>query len=212
MKKNIAKLYWEALDKNQRKTFIELKKFGKYGILGGGTALALQFGHRKSFDFDIFVFKPLSKKFLYKIKQHFKKIELLVDTSDEITFISPQNIKITFLFYPFKNLYKPVYTDSISLFQWKDIILDKAHALGRRGEWRDYVDIYFGIQKGFTLTQIIKNARKKFGDLFSERLFLNQLCYFGDITDFTVEYLTKEKPTKKEIQKFFEEQIKNLKI
>ena len=70
----MSKLFFDILTHEQKETFESLKTFSKYGSLGGGTALALQLGHRKSFDFDILCPKPVSKGFLLKIKDRFKKI------------------------------------------------------------------------------------------------------------------------------------------
>lgn len=79
----MSKLYFEILTDSQKEVLVLLKEFSKYGVLAGGTALALQFFHRKSYDLDIFVPKLISKKFIYKIKQCFRKIGIEVDTGDE---------------------------------------------------------------------------------------------------------------------------------
>jgi len=208
----MSKLHFEFLTENQLNTLEILKSFSKYGTLGGGTALALQFFHRFSYDFDIFLPKSVSKKFLYKVKQHFRKIEIITDTADELTFVSvPQKGKVTFLYYPFPNLYSIIPTSYLDIFSWKDIALDKAHTIGRRGEWRDYIDLFFIIKQGFSLETIIKGCRKKFGDSFSEKLFLSQLTYFGDLKDFTVDFI-EDKYSPKEIKDFFEQEVKKLKI
>jgi len=204
----MSKLYFEILTDNQKKALLSLKNFSKYGILAKGTALALQFFHRKSYDLDIFVPKQISKKFLYKIKQHFRKIEIIVDTGDEFSFISLfHKVKISFIHYPYPSLYKIIPTPYLRIFSWRDIALGKAHTIGRRGEWRDYIDLYFAVKRGFGLKDIIKKAKKKFGDSFSEKLFLSQLCYYKDIQDFSVEFL-KEKITKDQTQRFFEKEVK----
>jgi hypothetical protein len=158
-------------------------------LLGGGTALALQLAHRKSYDFDVFNSKPISKRFLLKVRDHFERVQILVDTSDELSLVTPFGVKISFVFYPFHPLYKIIPTHGLSIHSWKDIALDKAYSIGRRGEWRDYVDLYFCMKNGFSLEGIIKGARKKFRDLFSEKLFLSQLCYFGDIKDYSIELM-----------------------
>lgn len=197
----MSKLHYEFLNKNQVKTLKILKNLSSYGILGGGTALMLQFSHRYSYDLDVFLPKLISKKFLYKIKQYFEKIDIITDTGDEFSFVSvPNDVKISFIYYPFPPLYKPITTPYLRFFSWRDITLDKAHTIGRRGEWRDYVDLYFAIKNGFLLKNIIKGAQKKFGDSFSEKLFLSQLTYFGDLKDFTIDFIGK---------KYFPKEIKN---
>jgi len=70
-------MYPEAADKNmlllsERLAF--LKEFSFH--LAGGTGLALQIGHRKSFDFDFFTDKQFSPEELSSIiKQHHLSLE-----------------------------------------------------------------------------------------------------------------------------------------
>jgi predicted nucleotidyltransferase component of viral defense system len=207
--KNISKLYFEILEDRQKDIFFKLQIFSKRGVLGGGTALALQLKHRKSYDFDIFTKTQIPHNFLLEVQKVFgKKIKLLINSGDELTFLIPEQIKITFIYFPFPALYKTISTSSISIFSWKDIILDKAYALGRRGEYRDYVDIFFVLKKGYELKKIIHNCQKKFGGLFSEKLFLEQLIYFEDIKDFSVEFIG-ERYQAKEIKAFLKQKVKD---
>jgi hypothetical protein len=205
----MSRLYFDILTVEQKKTLKHLKVFLKYGFLSGGTALALQLNHRRSYDFDIFCAKPISRRFLLKVKSVFKEVRVVVDTSDELSIISPFGVKISFIFFPFKPLYKILHSATLNISSWRDITLDKAYTIGRRGEWRDYIDLYFSIKSGFPLRGIIKRARKKFGDLFSEKLFLSQLCYLEDIKDFSIEFI-KDAVTSQELQRFFEREIKQL--
>lgn len=202
----MSAVYFNILTDAQIKTFESLKPFSKYGMLGGGTALALQLAHRKSYDFDIFNPKPISPRFPLKVRDHYGKIQILVDTSDELSLVTPLGVKISFVFYPFAPLFKIVQTPVLGIYRWKDIAIDKAYAIGRRGEWRDYVDLYFCMRNGFSLTEIIKGAGKKFRGLFSEKLFLSQLCYFKDIKDMSIE-LVKEDLTPERLKHFFEREI-----
>ena len=68
MKKNTLNLHFELLPENTRKIFEDLVKFEPRGILGGGTAIMLLLGHRRSFDLDIFVAKPIPKGLLLKLR------------------------------------------------------------------------------------------------------------------------------------------------
>ncbi len=211
MKMTMSKLYFDLLSERQRQVLESLKMFSAYGYLAGGTALALQLYHRKSYDFDIFCPRPISRRFIFKVKESFKKIEILVDSSDEMSFISNLGIKISFVFYPFNPLYKMISWDIIDICNWKDIAIDKAHTIGRRGEWRDYVDLYFCMKEGFSLKNLIRGGKRKFGDIFSEKLFLSQLCFMNDIKDFTIDFVKEDiKPS--QIREFFEGKVEQLKI
>jgi len=68
----------------------------------------------------------------------------------------------------------------------------KAYALGRRSKWKDYIDLYFILKDYYTIRQVSDRSTFIFGDLFSEKLFRAQLCYFDDI-DYSeqVEFLVK---------------------
>ena len=207
----MSRLYIDILTGEQKKTLESLKPFSRYGILAGGTGLALQLAHRKSCDLDVFCPGPISKTFLLKLKKHFKKLQILVDSSNELGIISPLGVKISFIYYPFDPLYRIIPTATLSIYNWKDIALDKAYVIGRRGEWRDYIDLYFSLKADLSLKSIIKGAKRKFKDLFSEKLFLSQLCYFGDIKDFSIEFF-QEEVTFSYLQRFFEKEVRQLKL
>ena len=94
-------------------------------------------------------------------------------------------------------------TQSIKLFSLSDLASNKAYVTGRRGEWKDYVDLYFLLKKaGLHLDSVINETKQRFGGNFDEKLFWGQLIYWDDLKDFKVEYIGK--PVAKEIiQKYF---------
>jgi hypothetical protein len=57
----------------------------------------------------------------------------------------------------------------------------KAFALGRRAKWKDYVDLYFILRDFYTIREISAEALKIFGQMFSEKLFREQLAFHKDI-------------------------------
>ena len=82
----------------------------------------------------------------------------------------------------------------------------KAYALGRRSKWKDYVDLYFLLRDHFKIADISTAANQLFGELYSEKMFRTQLCYFHDI-DYTeaVDYLIPNPPTDEEIKQLLTE-------
>ena len=64
--------------------------------LAGGTALALQIKHRQSVDFDVFINRPVTNSLRLKVKKIFGSVDYSLNTSDQISFTTPDNIKITF--------------------------------------------------------------------------------------------------------------------
>jgi hypothetical protein len=57
----------------------------------------------------------------------------------------------------------------------------KAFALGGRGKWKDYVDLYFLLTQFYSIEEIASKAKEIFIDSFNPILFRKQLCYFQDI-------------------------------
>jgi len=201
----------DVLTSGQKTVFAKLGAFKRIGIMAGGTALSFQLRHRRSYDFDIFTSNKIAENLSWEAKKNFgKKIKVIQDSENELTFFTPSKFKVTFFYYPFKPFYKIIKTSSISIFDWRDIAADKSYTLGRRPIWRDYVDLFFIIKKGHGLKKIIHDAQKKFDGLFSEKLFLEQLIYFGDLQDFKIDFLGKSfQPT--EIKKFFEKEMRKYK-
>lgn len=202
--------YTDQLDKERLETFFKLAAFTNDFVLAGGTAIMLQIGHRKSFDFDCFSQKKLSSNLLSKVKKVFgKKIRIKIKTSEFITFTTARGVEVTFTLYPYKPLRPLVKTQTISLFHLDDLVTNKAYTLGRRPAWRDYVDLFFLLKwKFYSLEKIIKLAEKKFSGGFNGKLFLQQLTYFEDVNVVEAEFL-KEFYETKEIKNFLERQVED---
>ncbi|MBU1179418.1 nucleotidyl transferase AbiEii/AbiGii toxin family protein [Patescibacteria group bacterium] len=202
----------EVLKEKHKKIFSQLKFFPDF-YLAGGTALALQIGHRISVDFDFFGKKEIEKKLFNKIKKVFKgsTISTAVNNKEELT-VFVDNVKLTFLHYPFPLILKRKKYKGINFLSVKEIAATKAYTIGRRGTFKDYVDLYFIIKnKCSSLEQIIKLAQKKYKEEFNARLFLEQLIYLEDIEDIEIVFL-KKKIAKQAIQNFFENEIKKIKL
>jgi hypothetical protein len=208
-------MHQEAIILKARPLLSALTKF-KYindFRLVGGTALAFQIGHRISVDLDWFGVKPLSKKLLVDLKVFFpdKKVEVDVLKSEELTF-RLDGVQITFFQYPFPWLDKPVDGGGFKLASIKQIAVMKAQTINRRAAFKDYVDLFFIVKDGYMgLAEILSDSKKLFKAEFNQRLFLEQLVYTKDLEETGVDFLGK-KISKREIEKFFEKEIKNLKF
>ncbi len=204
----MSKIYLELLDEARQKVFTKLRIFERDGYLAGGTALALQLNHRKSVDFDVFVKKPIDSSLRRKIKTTFGDQPYEVNTADQITFPIGEGIEMTFLYYWYPPVRLLVKTPSLSLASTEDIIADKAHTLGRRALWRDYVDLFIVMKEhGLTVTRIIDLAAQKFSGEFVKEQFLEQLSYFDDVAVVPVEFISRSY-TPEEIKTFLTTQAK----
>lgn len=212
MNKNILKIHKGVLDKEGQEILDKLFPYAKDYILGGGTALALQLSHRKSFDFDFFGSYQISKNLLERLSSTMPIYNVSVDTADELTFFTKNKIKVTFIYYPFGYSF-PIETlaNGLKVFGIKDIAIKKAYTIGRRGEYRDYFDLYAILKNNYmNLSKLISSAKKIYGSIFDEKIFLTQLVYFRDLRNFDVIPASLSKlPKPEEIKRFFENLVKN---
>jgi hypothetical protein len=205
-------MHLEVITSKQKEIFDKLKKFPEY-YLTGGTALALQIGHRISLDFDLFSKKDIPPNLLRKVRRVFQGsyVKVIISHSEQLS-VEINKTKIDFVKYSFPLMLKTIKFKGLKIAQIPDIALMKAFTLSHRGEMKDYVDLYFILKKKYlTLKDIEKMSEKKYGDKFNFRLFLEQLTYLEDVEEKKINFL-QEKVTKKDIQKFFEKEIRKIKI
>src|SRR3989344_5996495 len=138
----MSELFLDILDPKRQTVFKKLAIYSSKGYLAGGTALALQLGHRKSFDFDIFIPKPLFRTLVKSARSVLGKNSTVRINTGDFTFIrSSEGIEFNFVYYWYDLLKHKIKTTSIPLASITDIAADKAHTVGRRAAWRDYVDL-----------------------------------------------------------------------
>ncbi len=205
-------MYLEALKSKQKEIFEKLHKFSDF-YLAGGTALALQIGHRISVDFDLFYKKEMPASLLQKIGRVFKgsKIETILKHSEQIS-IKINGVKIDFVKYKFPLVFELSEFKGVKLASVPEIAAMKAYTLNYRGTYRDYVDMYFILKnKHSTLKEIKKIAETKYKYDFNFRLFLEQMIYLEDFKPEKIEFLGK-KVDKLEIKKLFKAEIKKIKL
>lgn len=178
-----------------------LAQFKREYYLVGGTAIALHIGHRRSIDFDLFKQSGINhKRNLDKIKELGVPYVITRRVEEQMNLIV-NDVKVTFFQYPFP--IEPVerFDDYIKMPTLLQLAAMKAYALGRRSKWKDYVDLYFLIRDHFSIKEISETANQIFGELYSEKMFLSQLCYFEDI-DYSesVDYIIQNPPDDIEIR------------
>ena len=173
-------MYTEILDSDQLGLQQTMKLFRKEFYLVGGTAIALQIGHRRSIDFDMFTPKPFGKKKVLNVFKNAGKQVLVTRQVSEQLNLVVDKVKITFFEYPYQ-----VETDtSDTTFRIPNLLAlaaMKAFALGRRSKWKDYVDLYFLFRDRYSLSDVISKAEGIYGNEFSAKLFRSQLAYHADI-------------------------------
>lgn len=164
------------------KTKRVLEKIAKTWIakdfyLAGGTALAVWLGHRESVDLDWFCREGFSDR---KIKEELAKIgEFKLSGEDKGTIHGElDGVKVTFLHYGYKQLFPAAVFEGINLADERDIAAMKIDAVSSRGSKKDFVDLYFLLEK-YSLDELLGFFEKKFSGVEYNRLhILKSLVYF----------------------------------
>lgn len=183
-------MHSEILSKEQVELLPLLKMANKNFGLVGGTAVALQIGHRRSIDFDLFSYKEFKNNNIKKQVERVTDItKTIVNKKGEYTFFS-NKVKITFYNYPYRIEYKKKLDEIIKIPDLLTLAAMKAFALGQRAKWKDYADLYFIMKDYFTFKEISRKGSEIFGPEFNEKLFRIQLAYFNDVNyDEAIEFL-----------------------
>lgn len=174
-------MHTEILTDNQVELLKHIEKFYRKFYLVGGTAIAFHLGHRRSLDFDLFCQTGLVKSQIRNKLIHFpfKQIKLFEDI-DQVHFLI-NDIKITFFSFPYPIQHPIKAGQFISMPTLLTLASMKAYALGRRAKWKDYVDLFFILRDHYTIEEVSNEATNNFGQLFSEKLFREQLAFHKDI-------------------------------
>lgn len=194
-------MHKEVLNDKQLELLPVMASFRKEYYLVGGTAIALHIGHRRSIDFDMF--KPSAinhKKNLDRITQAGYPCTVTRRVTEQMNLIVNE-VKVTFFQYPFPINPTEKFETFFKLPSLLQLAAMKAYALGRRSKWKDYVDLFFLLKEHFSIEEISQCATGIFGELYSEKMFRAQMCYFEDV-DYTeeVDYLIPNPPPDEEIR------------
>lgn len=149
--------------------------------LAGGTACALQIGHRISIDLDFFTQKEFDAEKLIRSLQKIGTFEL--DRKSWGTVLGSLNeVRFSIFVYAYPIL-KPFqkYGD-IDLASLCDIGTMKIDAIGSRGIKRDFVDLYYICQRErISLFDLLQCYDLKYGKLASNSIHIQKsLVYFED--------------------------------
>ena len=146
--------------------------------LVGGTALALQYGHRQSIDLDFFgafseemedIIAMLGKMENVTITHHTKRIVQTIINQIKVDFVDYSH---------YQWIDKPINGDGFILASDKDIAAMKVNAIIGRGTRKDFIDLYVLLEH-YSLSDILTFYKHKYPE-FSEYRALLSMTYFDD--------------------------------
>jgi hypothetical protein len=176
----------DILAEAQRGLWPELAQVPAEFTLYGGTAIALQLGHRRSVDFDFFSSQPFDPHELQE------SIPFLADATVELSkantltvFVDRgKRVAVSFFGLPWlRSLRLPwVCADNgLKVASLLDLAATKASTVQGPAEAKDYLDIYALMTLGgIASTEMLKAAGALYGRPFSPLATLKALSHFDD--------------------------------
>jgi hypothetical protein len=172
-------LYLETVESS---TLELLKKLQRLPVLEqtrlvGGTALALQLGHRKSIDLDFFGTVDCEAEYLRESIAGIASLTILKE-SPHIHIYIVDGIKVDIVNYKYPWLDDVVLEQGLRLASVNDIAAMKITAIIGRGTKKDFIDIAFLLHH-FSLEEILHFYAAKYNDS-SVFMAMKSLAYFDD--------------------------------
>ncbi len=149
--------------------------------LAGGTALALQTGHRRSVDLDFFTEKSNFSSSV--LLGHFKSQPWKTSVSEDRTVYGELGgAKISFIAYPFfVPKQKFISYGYIKVLDKIDVAAMKIIAISQRGRKRDFFDLYWCAHNIEPLETTIKRLKAQYPSVAHDyHHILKSLVYFSD--------------------------------
>ncbi len=174
-------MFTNTLSKNASGSLALLGKSGilNNGYLAGGTACALQIGHRVSLDLDFFTDKEFNIDIVLKQLEKLPGFKFSESAKWTILGTFPK-VKFSYFYYPYPLIKKTSPFSQINLASLEDIAAMKIAAICDRGSKRDFIDLYF-LAKKFSLERILKFYDKKYSKLSNNIIhIMRSLDYFTD--------------------------------
>ncbi len=184
---------FDVLPDAQRELWRQLRPVCQIGfVLYGGTAIALQLGHRQSVDFDFFCDQPLNKSALAQALPFTQNATVLQDQANTWTLLvnesklDNQAVKLSFFgTIGFGRYGQPQWTrDGVMLVaSLDDLMATKLKVILQRVEAKDYMDIAAMLRAQVSLASGLAHARAMFGTNFQPSESLKALTWHqgGDL-------------------------------
>ena len=176
----------EILPPAQAALWPELRAIPRDFTLYGGTAIALQLGHRESVDFDFFGARSFDPDNLLRSLGFLSKAQVLQRQADTLTVRVDRNgaVLLSFFATPELGRIKPPWRASDTDLQIAHLIdlagMKKVDVVQKRAEPKDYQDIDALMSAGITLPSALAAARIIQGPQFNPQISLKALSYFQD--------------------------------
>ena len=204
-------MHYDILDENRKNILPLLDKLKDTFYLAGGTALALQIGHRDSIDFDFFTEQPIDTQKLFETLRNIFQGHSLTKIQEEtntLSIIIDEHVKMSFFTYSYPLLKDPINEEHLRVAEMEDIACMKLSAITGRATNKDYIDLYY-IMHIIPLTRLLELARQKFPSL-DTNLILKSLVYFDDVSNEPILFKEGKEVSFDVVKAFLESEVKKI--
>jgi hypothetical protein len=158
---------------------LQEKEYLRDFLLVGGTALALQIGHRKSVDIDLFTTQDFDSNVL--IERLESDFPFYMDSQGHNTATgSIKGVKIDLMAHKYPLLAEPITEQEIRLASLLDIVAMKLNAISGNGtRVKDFIDLYF-LLTIYSVADMIRAYEQKYSTRSSYHA-LKSLNYFDEV-------------------------------
>lgn len=179
----MSELFWDTITEEMKYVLngFSQSEIGRQFYLAGGTAVALQIGHRRSVDLDFFsrtedvpTIRPGLEETLAKFNAS------LVDSAWGNLIYLVRDVRVGFYGYGYELMSPLVEKEGLRLASLEDIALMKLDALLSRAARKDFYDLYFICQR-IPLRQLLDVAPQKYPFVRDfEAQVVKRLIYFDN--------------------------------
>ena len=152
--------------------------------LAGGTALALQLGHRESQDFDFFS----QTQECETVRSWLENLprSVIRDADAQTVHADIAGVKVSFIGgYKYPPVMPLIPAGSLPMAAITDIALMKMLAITHRATLRDYLDLAVILRDHCSLRTLMEKSTEKYGTAFNAMLSVRTMVHFDDLDEET---------------------------
>jgi hypothetical protein len=170
----------------QRQLWNELAAVPDEFVLYGGTALALQLGHRASVDFDFFGNRTFAPARIAAAVPFLAGATITQQEPNTLSAVVERGGPVHISFFGLPEIHRlapPLVApdNGLQIASLLDLAGAKVAVVQQRAEAKDYLDVYAILQDGrVDLPTALAAARAIYGPQFNPQITLKALSFFGD--------------------------------
>jgi len=177
----VSDIFWNTITENMKWVLngFSQSETGKRFYLAGGTALALQLGHRRSVDLDFFSQIDDIPTIRLELEEALTGFDVILAGSSwgNLVYLA-KDVRVGFYGYGYELIGPLIETEGLRLASIEDIALMKLDAILSRAARKDFYDLYYICRK-IPLKRLLDLAPQKYPSIRDfEAQVIKRLVYF----------------------------------